>query len=163
MRTIRLAVAIAYLWSVASPCWAQTSVCRVALSSVGFAVSDSSSSQADGAAAETPPPASTMPSSPNCARDGASEGSKYPTGGAFTVGVVSGLLLGLIGTGIAYFAQAEPKASVEETSQLASPCKEEFQDAYSKKARGKKRNAALWGGLLGALTVGIVLASQESE
>ena len=78
------------------------------------------------------------------------------------MGIVSGLLLGLIGTGIAYFAQGQPAVPVETANRLeGSACKQEYQDAYGKKARGKKRNAALLGGVLGAATIGVVLASQS--
>lgn len=86
----------------------------------------------------------------SCHEKGRAEGENFPTGGAFTVGLVSGALAGLIGTGIAYAFQGEPAAPESSVGPLTDgTCRIEFRDAYAKAGRAKKRKAALTGGLLG--------------
>lgn len=102
------------------------------------------------------PPAASA----SCFEQGREAGSSYPTGGAFTVGLVSGALAGLIGTGLAYAFQAEPAAPEELVRPIAdSGCRVEFRSAYAKEARAKKRRSALLGGLLGSAVAAVVIVS----
>ena len=96
-----------------------------------------------------------------CIEQGKSAGQHTATGGAFGIGLASGLLLGLIGTAIAYAAQGEPEPSVMSKYQTMDPtCRMAYADAFGDMGKKKKRSAALTGGLLGtAVLVVAVLAS----
>ena len=100
----------------------------------------------------------------DCVLRGRSDGSKTSTGGAFGIGVASGLLLGLIGTGIAYFAQGEPSPTAAQSAAIAdASCRLAYEDAYGKEGKKKKRSSALTGGLIGtAVIVVAIVASGDS-
>lgn len=106
-----------------------------------------------------------VPAAPgSCHEKGRAEGQAYPTGGAFTVGLVSGALAGLIGTGVAYAFQGEPAAPEATVGAIPDgTCRIEYRDAYAKAGRAKKRKAALTGGLLGTgiAVVAIVAAGSN--
>jgi len=86
------------------------------------------------------------------------------TGGSFVGGFAGGLLLGLIGTGIAYAAQGPadvPVAYAADAQKYGSEYVLGFQQGFAEKSKKKKRGAALTGGLLGtgALVVLVLSAS----
>jgi len=86
----------------------------------------------------------------DCALRGRTDGEKTSTGGAFLVGVTSGLLLSLIGTAIAYVGQGEPKPTqAQSAANPGTGCRLAYEDAFGKAGKGKKRNSALLGGLIG--------------
>ena len=106
-------------------------------------------------------PATAQPNIGDCILRGDEDGQRTSTSGAFTVGITSGILLGLVGTLIAYVAQGEPKPTQAQSA--ASPgaqCRLLYEDAYGKAGREKKRHSALVGGLIGTgIIVTVILAS----
>ena len=101
----------------------------------------------------------------DCSEQGRDAGNLHSTGGAFTVGVASGVLLGLIGTGGAWLFQGTPEPSSEALQGLDNAeCRQAFREAYGQTAKRKKRGAALKGGLLGtAVAVVLILSSSSSN
>lgn len=114
-------------------------------------------------AAPTPAPAQvgTSSNASDCMERGGTDGARISTGGAFTVGLTCGVLLGLIGTGIAYFTQAEPKPSTNQAAVNTDPaCRLAYEDAYGEAGKKKKKRSALIGGLIGtAVIVTVITAS----
>jgi hypothetical protein len=89
------------------------------------------------------------------------------TGGRFAGGFASGLLLGLIGTGIVYAIAGSDDTSIPalEATRLstASPTYSlAFQQGYSERLKSRRRSSALTGGLLGTLTVVVIYVSATS-
>ena len=114
-------------------------------------------------AAQDSTPATTPVNIGECMLRGTADGKQTSTGGAFTVGVTSGLLLGLIGTAIAYFAQAEPRPTqAQSAANPGSGCRLAYEDAYGEAGKKKKRNSALLGGLIGTTVIVIVIASSSN-
>jgi hypothetical protein len=105
-------------------------------------------------------PATTPVNIGECMLRGTADGKKTSTGGAFTVGITSGLLLGLIGTAIAYVAQAEPRPTqAQSAANPGSGCRLAYEDAYGEAGKRKKKNSALLGGLIGSTVIAIVIVS----
>jgi hypothetical protein len=99
----------------------------------------------------------------DCMLRGTADGKKTSTGGAFTVGITSGFLLGLIGTAIAYVAQGEPRPTqAESAANLGAGCRLAYEDAYGEAGKKKKKNSALLGGLIGTAIIVIVIASSSN-
>ena len=121
-------------------------------------------------AAPAPAPAvqDTTPATPqanigDCALRGRADGEKTSTGGAFTVGITSGLLLGLIGTAIAYVGQAEPKPTqAQSAANPGTGCRLAYEDAFGDAGKKRKRNSALVGGLIGTAIIVIVITSSSN-
>jgi hypothetical protein len=117
--------------------------------------------------APAPAPAvqDTTPATPqwniaDCEMRGTADGQKVSTGGAFTVGITSGLLLGLIGTAIAYVGQGEPKPTqAQSAANPGTGCRLAYEDAYGKAGKSRKRNSALIGGLIGTAIIVTVIYS----
>ena len=90
-------------------------------------------------------------------------------GGRFAGGLASGLLLGLIGTGITYAIAGSDDASLSaaEAAQLASAnpvYSLAFQQGYTERLKARRKSSALTGGLLGtAAIVTIVLVANSSN
>ena len=105
-------------------------------------------------------PAAPQANINDCASRGRADGQNVSTGGAFTVGITSGILLGLIGTVIAYVAQGEPRPTqAQSAANPGAGCRLVYEDAYGKAGKGKKKNSALIGGLLGtAIIVTVIYA-----
>jgi len=122
---------------------------------------DTTAVPAPAAATPAPAPVATPSNSTECMERGRADGEETSTGGAFAVGVTCGLLLGLIGTGIAYFTQAEPRPTSGEMAMNRDPaCRMSYEDAYREAGRKKKKNSALIGGLVGtAVAVAVIVAS----
>jgi hypothetical protein len=108
-----------------------------------------------------PPRSTTMA----CIEKGAHSGSRTSTGGALAIGVVSGVGLGLIGTGLAWAFQGEPLPPAAELNALDSAeCRVAYKDSYGEQGKRRKRSAALTGGLIGtAVLLGVVAASSGGE
>ena len=117
--------------------------------------------------APAPAPAvqDTTPATPpvdigDCELRGSADGKKTSTGGAFAVGITSGLLLGLIGTAIAYVGQGEPKPTqAQSAANPGTGCRLAYEDAYGKVGKSRKRNSALLGGLIGTAIIVTVIYS----
>ena len=88
--------------------------------------------------------------------------------GRFVGGFASGFLLGLIGTGIAYViagsdntalpaAESAPLNAANPTYALS------FREGYSERLKARRRSSALTGGLLGTLTVIVVIVSASGN
>lgn len=88
-----------------------------------------------------------------CSESGRRDGRSISTGGSMFGGFAGGFFLGLIGTGIAYFAQSEPDPpSIARLSFDETECWYAYTDAYRRSGRDAKRNAALTGGIFGTAT-----------
>jgi hypothetical protein len=100
----------------------------------------------------------------SCMVEGREAASNVSTGGAFGIGFVSGLCLGLIGTAVAYVAQGPPAQLPEErySSLNDASCRMAFKDGYNEAGRKKKKGAALVGGLLGTAAFVLVAVSASS-
>jgi hypothetical protein len=100
-----------------------------------------------------------------CHQQGKEDGSKLGTTGSFIGGLAGGVLLGLIGTGIAVLVQSTPEPSADKLEALErEECRYAYTEAYESKGKGKKRTSALIGGLVGtAVLVGIIVASNSSD
>jgi hypothetical protein len=99
-----------------------------------------------------------------CHQMGKADASKLGTSGSFVGGLVGGLFLGLIGTGIAVLAQGQPEPPEASLQALErEECQYAYTEAYESKGRSKKRTSALTGGLIGtAVLVVIVVAAGSS-
>jgi hypothetical protein len=88
------------------------------------------------------------------------------TGGSFVGGLAGGLVLGLIGTGIAYAAQGPselPVSALAESQKYGSEYLLGVQQGFADRSKAKKRSSALTGGLLGtAAFVALVLSASGS-
>jgi hypothetical protein len=86
------------------------------------------------------------------------------TGGSMFGGLVGGVLLGLIGTAIAYVAQGPadlPAIQLVEAQKYGSEYTLGIQQGFAEKSKKKKKSAALAGGLLGtAAWIAIVAGAQ---
>jgi hypothetical protein len=85
---------------------------------------------------------------------GEGAGNNISTGGNLVGGLACGFVLGIIGTGIVYFAtgHAEPKTvDLVMIQDRGTDFQRGFIDGYKETSRKKKRGAALGGGLLGTL------------
>uniref|UniRef100_A0A832IC02 Uncharacterized protein n=1 Tax=Eiseniibacteriota bacterium TaxID=2212470 RepID=A0A832IC02_UNCEI len=134
-RPISLLLSVSMLVSSVAPCW----------------------SQAPAGAAAPPAPALSHAA---CSERGVREADHVGTGGAFTVGLVSGLGLGLIGTALAWGLQARPQPPAETQESLDNAeCRLAYRNAYASAGQGKKRRAALIGGLIGTTVVVVAVAA----
>ena len=100
-----------------------------------------------------------------CQARGKEAGKRASTGGSLVGGFAGGVLLGLIGTGIAMAVQGAPEPPANELYQVGQEdCRLFYTEAYKKKLRGRKRTSALLGGLLGtAVAVVIIVSLQDTE
>jgi hypothetical protein len=88
-------------------------------------------------------------------------------GGRFAGGFASGVLLGLIGTGIAYVIAGSdgtslPAAEAARLSTASPTYSLAFQQGYSERLKSRRRSSALTGGLLGTLTFVVIYVSATS-
>lgn len=98
------------------------------------------------------------------AEQGKSDAREVGTGGAFTIGLVSGFGLGIIGTALAWGFQGEPDPPKAKTEPLPNvESRLAYSDAYGKAGKSKKRGAALVGGLIGTAAIVAVVAASGSE
>lgn len=102
----------------------------------------------------------------DCALMGKRHGQNIGTGGSTAGGLIGGVLLGLIGTGVAVLAQSksEPPAQyLFEMEEKGGECQYAYIEAFNQESIGKKRKAALTGGLIGtAVLLAIVVANSGS-
>ena len=100
-----------------------------------------------------------------CKMQGKSDAKGVKTGGSFGGGLAGGVLLGLIGTGIAVLAQRKPDPPIDEVMAMpADTCRTIYTEAYKSAGRGKKQSSALVGGLIGtAIAVTVILATSSGE
>jgi hypothetical protein len=86
------------------------------------------------------------------------------TGGSFVGGLAGGVLLGLIGTAIAYVAQGPADLSavhLVEAQKYGSEYTLGVQQGFAEKSKKKKKSSALAGGLLGtAAFLAVVVGAQ---
>lgn len=116
------------------------------------------------AADATSPPDATAGSAA-CTEQGREAGRRTSTTGAFTIGLVSGFGLGLIGTGLAWAFQGEPQPPAASVQALENAeCRIAYAGEYGRQGRAKKRLAVLTGGLVGtALIVGVVAGANRGS
>jgi hypothetical protein len=113
------------------------------------------------------PPVASEPSSKSnvseCIELGRNDGRHVSTGGAFTIGLASGVLLGLIGTGIAWACQGEPEPSaLGKYESSDATCRMAYADAFGETGKKQKRSAALVGGLLGTAVLVVIVVAANS-
>ena len=92
-----------------------------------------------------------------CRALGRNDGLSLSTRRAFAVGLVSGLTLGLIGTGVAYVTQNEPEPSALSVAGYDGECATAYRAAYGEAGKTKNRKAALHGGLVGTAVFGVII------
>ena len=88
-------------------------------------------------------------------------------GGRFAGGFASGVLLGLIGTGITYVIAGSDDTSLPamEAARLSATNPTyslSYQQGYSERLKSRRRSSALTGGLLGTLTFVVIYVSATS-
>lgn len=119
----------------------------------------------------TPAPAVASPMTPDALSRAQLEGQtaamNVGTSGWFSGSFVSGVFLGLIGTGVSYGAAAASNVEMPPEKKLMitspDPSYQAFAEkAYSDKVRAKRKSAALKGGLLGTAAFVILYASASS-
>lgn len=114
------------------------------------------------------PTAAATDSSPSAAvLHGRAAAERRGTGGRFVGGFASGLLLGLIGTGITYAIAGSDDASLPamEAAKLTTAHPNyslAYQQGYAERLKAKRKSSALTGGLLGTLTVVVVYVAATS-
>ena len=86
----------------------------------------------------------------DCYLEGKTKGNEISTGGSGVGGFAGGILLGLIGTGIAVLVQSKPDVP-DDILPEDPDCRAAFETGYQDKGRSKKRTAALTGGILGTM------------
>lgn len=128
-----------------------------------------SSTSAQVAPSDTYPAVQTTASSPNPAFDGMFDGrtaaNQKGTGGYFVGGLVGGVTLGLIGTGIAWgIASAGDPAPSQTQSMIIRQKGNEYafaySESYSQRVKQKRKRSAVTGGLIGtAAIVAVILSS----
>jgi hypothetical protein len=113
----------------------------------------------------TPATESSKPDVNDCIESGRNDGRHADTGGSFVGGLFGGLLLGVIGTGIAYVAQGEPDPpTTARYAKQGAECRMAYSDAFGEQGKKRKRSAALTGGLLGtAVWIVVIAAASSSE
>lgn len=154
-KLLSLLLTFSLVLSSVVPCWSQAP----------------DSSQATAPISNAAPITDTAPASKpalnysDFAEQGKRDAQETGTGGAFTIGVVSGLGLGFIGTVLACGFQGEPEAPPAKTEPLLNTeSRLAYTTAYGKEGKRKKRGAALVGGLIGtAALVSIIVASGYVE
>jgi hypothetical protein len=96
--------------------------------------------------------------------DGEMYAENVGTGGKFAVGLVTGVLTGLLGTGVGYFLIGPADMNMRASMAVQGKGQDYlfgFQTGWEKKTRSKKRNAFLGGGVLG--TVGFLVLYVASQ
>jgi len=119
------------------------------------------------APAAAPQPSATDSSAAAAVLQGRALAETRGTGGRFAGGFVSGVLLGLIGTGIVYAIAGSDDTSVPalDAARLstANPTYSlSFQQGYSERLKARRKSSALTGGLLGTLTFVVIYVSATS-
>lgn len=100
----------------------------------------------------------------NCHKLGKRDGADVSTAGSMVAGLFGGMVLGLIGTGLMVLVQGESKPSPLIMELLeGDECKYAYSEAYASKSLGKKRYAALTGGLIGTLILVLVYLTVSAE
>jgi len=97
--------------------------------------------------------------------DGEIHGDRIRTAGNFVAGLAFGTLLGLIGTGIGYFATSPATMNSETAAAMdgkGADYQLGFRMGWDKKTKSKKRGKVLGGGLIGSVVMGVIyLVSQN--
>lgn len=105
---------------------------------------------------------------PNPMAEGALEGQRAAevvgTNGYFAGGFVSGLALGLIGTGIAWAVAGSSDVSIPASAQaMIQPNGPEwvygYQTAFAERLKSRRKSAALSGGLLGTAALLVIFVA----
>ena len=92
-------------------------------------------------------------------------GRNTASGWSFTGGFGAGLVLGVVGTAVAYFGQRPDPIPLQEIHRIA-PKGQDFlagyTNAFEKSSKEKDQRAALGGGLLGTIVVVTIVLSAGS-
>lgn len=96
--------------------------------------------------------------------DGEMAAMNVGTGGWFGGGLASGVLLGLIGTGVTWAAAGSSNAALPADRQLllaSQPVeyRQLYEKAYADKVKSKRKSSALKGGLVGTAAFVLLVAS----
>lgn len=85
-----------------------------------------------------------------CAGLGRNAGREASAGGAFVIGLVGGVTLGPIGTGVAWACQGNSKPPAAAIAGMNDvECGRSFTSAFGEEGRSRKRRMALVGGVIG--------------
>jgi hypothetical protein len=117
--------------------------------------------------APAPPPVVADSSAAAAVLHGRALAERRGMGGRFAGGFASGILLGLIGTGITYAIAGSDDTSLPalEAARLSTtnPAYSlAYQQGYSERLKSRRRSSALTGGLLGTLTFVVIYVSATS-
>ena len=161
-RFIGLLLTIIMILNVASMGWAQTSE-PLPEDTSKSEPADTTESQPVETSEPTPAETEQSPSGIECELKGKEDGRSMDAIGSFVGGLAGGVLLGLIGTGIAYVAQGRSDPPVDKVRALQGDyCRLIYTDAYKTASKGKKRSMALWGGLLGTVAFVVIYSASTS-
>ncbi|HET9327408.1 MAG TPA: hypothetical protein VFQ05_11580 [Candidatus Eisenbacteria bacterium] len=156
-KMVSLLLTFTLVLTYALPCWSQTPDSTQSTPAPPSAVTTATPSSevpVNGKPAHTPA---------EFAEQGKSDARELGTGGAFTIGLVSGIGLGIIGTALAWGFQGEPDPPKAKTEPLPNvESRLAYSDAYGKAGKSKKRGAALVGGLIGTAAIVAVVAASGS-
>jgi len=99
--------------------------------------------------------------------DGRSAAEGKGTGGYLAGGILGGLTLGLIGTGITYAVAANSTVEVPSTDLIVARERgaaytEAYQSAFRDRVKGRRKSSALTGGLLGTAVLVVLVASADN-
>jgi hypothetical protein len=99
--------------------------------------------------------------------DGNMAAMNVGTGGWFAGGLVSGVLLGLIGTGVSWAVAANSNVDLPPDKRLlitSQPItyQQVYEKSFGDKVKSKRRSSALTGGLLGTATFVLIYLSASS-
>jgi hypothetical protein len=123
------------------------------------------------AVAQQQAPGTTQPTTADVVAQGTMDGRSAAeakgTGSYFAGGIVGGLTLGLIGTGITYVVAANSTAEVPSTDLIVARERgaaytEAYQSAFRDRVKGRRKSSALTGGLLGTAVLVAIAVSAGS-
>jgi hypothetical protein len=99
---------------------------------------------------------------------GQSNAQTVGTGGWFAGGFASGLVLGLIGTAVTWAVAGSSDVSLPPDRRLqianeSTAYQEGFQAGYAERLKSRRKGSALAGGLLGTLTIVVIIVSNSGS
>jgi len=98
-----------------------------------------------------------------CEAKGNAAGQTVSTTGNALGGFVGGLVLGVLGTVVAVVAAGEPDVPLHLLPPDDGACRYVYVDAYQDRGQARKREAALFGGILGTIVLVTALVVSGSS